>query len=110
MRFTLFYFLSLLFILILFRCSYQCETFQAYRLRTSNSVKDRNCACTQALSKRGTTPKLWDESLGFYTKSWNCAHSHRFSLVGPGERTNHTTRRIDCRAKMNALLFQGHDG
>ncbi|KAE9354213.1 hypothetical protein PF008_g4630 [Phytophthora fragariae] len=37
---------------------YQRETFEMYKLRTSNSIKDRNQSRTQQAAKRGTKPNL----------------------------------------------------
>ncbi|ETL88440.1 hypothetical protein L917_12480 [Phytophthora nicotianae] len=54
--------------------SYQSDTFQMYKLRTSNSIKDRNRSRSKQATKRGSEPALWDESLGYYTKTWNCTH------------------------------------
>ncbi|ETL35195.1 hypothetical protein L916_12643, partial [Phytophthora nicotianae] len=53
---------------------YQSDTFQMYKLRTSNSIKDRNRSRSKQAAKRGSKPALWDESLGYYMKTWNCTH------------------------------------
>ncbi|ETK76371.1 hypothetical protein F441_17551 [Phytophthora nicotianae CJ01A1] len=82
------------------------ETFA----QTSNSITDRNRSRSRQAQQSGSQPILWDESLGNYTKSWVCTHGGSFQSRRAGTRTNHTTRRIECPAKLNALLFQDAGG
>ncbi|KAG3184370.1 hypothetical protein PC128_g13755 [Phytophthora cactorum] len=90
------------------RC--QEETHQLYKTRSTNSVADRNKQRTAVATRRGTTAVLFDESLGFYTKTLICTHGWTFKQRGKGSRTNHNIRSIDCPAKLSAVLVQSGDG
>ncbi|KAG3088452.1 hypothetical protein PI125_g18348 [Phytophthora idaei] len=89
---------------------YQEETHQLYKTRSTNSVADRNKQRTTAATRRGTPAVLFDESLGFYTKTLICTHGWTFKPRGKGSRTNHNIRSIDCPAKLSAVLVQSRDG
>ncbi|KAG3071950.1 hypothetical protein PI125_g22624 [Phytophthora idaei] len=62
----------------------QRDTFLAYKLRTSNSIRDRNRTRIQQAEARGTQPKHWDEGLRHYTKGWTCTHGGQFKSNGQG--------------------------
>ncbi|KAG3116322.1 hypothetical protein PI125_g4772 [Phytophthora idaei] len=89
---------------------YQEETHQLYKTRSTNSVADRNKQRTAVATRRGTTAVLFDESLGFYTKTLICTHGWTFKRRGKGSGTNHNIRSIDCPAKLSAVLVQSGDG
>ncbi|KAG6943838.1 hypothetical protein JG688_00017405, partial [Phytophthora aleatoria] len=51
---------------------YQEETHQSYKLRTSNSARDRNRDQRRRTAPAGKEPALLDERLEFYTKTFIC--------------------------------------
>lgn len=90
--------------------SYQQETHQLYKIRSTVSVKDRNKARTKQAARRESTAELWDESLGNYAVYFICTHGWQFKPRGQGKRTNHIIRAIQCQAKLSANLVKGKDG
>ncbi|KAG3234460.1 hypothetical protein PI124_g20487 [Phytophthora idaei] len=89
---------------------YQEETHQLYKTRSTNSVADRNKHRTAVATRRGTTAVLFDESLGFDTKTLIYTHGWTFKPRGKGSRTNHYSRSIDCPAQLSTVLVQSGDG
>eukprot|EP00644_Phytophthora_capsici_P015365 jgi/Phyca11/113547/e_gw1.24.407.1 len=85
---------------------YQEETHQLYKIRSTNSVGDRNKQRRAVALRRGTSPVIFDESPQFYTKTLICTHGWAFKPRGKGARTNHNIRSIDRPAKLNAVLIK----
>lgn len=85
-------------------CRYQKETFQVYKLRTSNSVRDRNRETKKRAARLGKKPDLFDDTHKYYARTFICTHGWNFKPRGRGDRTNHTVRGIGCKARLNAVL------
>ncbi|GMF48243.1 unnamed protein product [Phytophthora fragariaefolia] len=83
---------------------YEKQTHQLYKIRSTNSVADRNKQRTAAAQRAGTSPILFDESLVYYTKTLIGTHGWSFKPRGKGSRTNHNIRSIECPAKITAVL------
>ncbi|KAG1693134.1 hypothetical protein DVH05_023914 [Phytophthora capsici] len=77
-----------------------------YKIRSTNSVGDRNKQRRAVALRRGTSPVIFDESPQFYTKTLICTHGWTFQPRGKGARTSHNIRPIDCPAKLNAVLIK----
>ncbi|KAE9088813.1 hypothetical protein PF006_g25494 [Phytophthora fragariae] len=88
---------------------YQDETHQLYKIRSTNSVADRNEQRSATASRRGTSPNLFDESLKFYTKTLICTHGWTFQPSRKGSRTNHNIGSIQSSAKISAVLVKDGD-
>lgn len=99
-----------MYLINVFTRRYQKDTHQIYKLRTSNSVRDRNRERSKRCALTGTQPVLYDEKLVFYSKTFICTHGWQFNPRGKGIRTNHTVRGIGCKARLNALLKQDEGG
>jgi hypothetical protein len=72
-------------------------------VRTTNSVASRNRARERQAQASGRRPRIVDETLGCYSKSFICTHGASGASRGSGKR-RHAPRSTACPAKLNALL------